>query len=850
MNFKHLSLSFFALSVCSNSMAKTLEYVPVLSYEKNATVIFERCVYKAKRWVDSKEYPVLSEDIISDNPWEVASCNMSVKSRENPENIQRSKILNANEYKENTFYQSGDVVRGVGSTKLYECKKSVSSWCSSSAWAYEPGKGNAWEQAWTLLSEEADNSQGNIDQPKPPPIDTGDGSEDHPNTTDFEYRSQMIGLTHAVVQYNQQSLISGEKAPLPSDYVVGGYVSEWSVYGRGFDLERLSGLSYNRLVYAFAGICGDNSSELASDIVRKECKKQNLQENEMVILDPWAGFIKPINQRQEKMGWHESYDQNNPQLISKNKVRGLMGQLQELKKHNENLKVAISIGGWTLSEPFHRMSENKNARDTFVASVIAFVFKWDLDGVDLDWEFPGHGGASGKWADNDGKNFSLLVKDMKFGLNALAKLTGKKYEVSSAVGATQAHISKIGKNYKLVDEYIDNIYLMNYDFFGAWENKLGHQSNLKHSSSLGADFSIENAVSLLQKNGLNKNKIVIGIANYSRGAQAPLHQSSPVSSGPVKNEAVFGTWESTVVEGYDLFPNMAGNTLKGVNGWELRTDKEANADYYYNYETQIFHSIDTPRTAYVKAKYAKDNGLKGVFVWTVEQDYNGQTVNAMNDGLGHSLTSLYTTTLGRKKLYTQCGSNVSESDCSKLNGEEITLTEPLVDPEEQLAVKHLHLFNQGVLIKKFRIWEGNNIVYESPNGLTAGHGNLITNIKIKRDTRIEVMALQSRSIEINEDNFPEILKLHESLNEIRNSTAISNGKGIEAIDFIAGFLGIPLSWGDLFLSIFSDVLDEVINSFKYKHHGWVNMNDVVNSDKTEVMISSYGYNDIRVKGYR
>lgn len=848
MNFKLISLSVFSALLSTNALSSTLNYDVTTSYSKNATAILDGCVWKTKRATSPGEFPASADPLLLDNPWEKISCKMLIGNRS-----QAKKSLNPAdypEYKEYDLYLSGDIVRAIASVNLYQCLPGVSAWCSGSAWAYEPEKGSVSNLAWELLSSDTDNPS--IDPVPPtepvPPLDTGNGSDDNPTTNLFDYRNQTVGLTKATVQFNNKGIISAEKTSQESDYVVGGYVSEWSVYERGFDLERVAGKAYNRLVYAFAGICGDRSGESASDIVRKECLKQGLKEHEMVILDPWAGFIKPVNQRQERMGWHESYGANNPNLIPANKVRGLMGQLQELKRQNKHLKIAISIGGWTLSEPFHRMAASQEARNIFIASVIKFIYKWGLDGVDVDWEFPGHGGASGQWLPEDGEHFALLIKDMKNGLNALSKITGKEYEVSSAVGATKEHIDNIGESYKVVNQYIDNLYLMNYDFFGGWETKLGHQSNLRHSSALGADFSVENAVRLLQENGIDKSKIVVGIANYSRGSQASLYTSSPVSSGPMQPVIVFGTWESSVVEGYDLFPNMAGETLKGVNGWELRTDAEANADYYYNYQTNVFHSIDTPRTAYIKSKYAKDNGLKGVFVWTVEQDYNGQIVNAMNDGFGNPLTEIHATTQCRENLYNACGDNISQEQCNNLNGGAVTLGESIEDPEQLLSVKHLHLFNRHILIKKFRIWQGKKLVYESPNGLTAGVGNLVTNQHIRRDTRIEVLALKIRSVMENKQLFadnPEVRKLLIEYQKTGKITSRMNG-----FEFIADILGIPLSWTDLFLSIALKQVDLFFDSIKYNHFGWVDMDALNKAGTTEIMITNYGYNNTSVKAYR
>lgn len=50
-------------------------------------------------------------------------------------------------YKEGTAYKAGDIV--TNNSKNYKCKPHpYTAWCAGAAWAYAPGSGNAWEQAW------------------------------------------------------------------------------------------------------------------------------------------------------------------------------------------------------------------------------------------------------------------------------------------------------------------------------------------------------------------------------------------------------------------------------------------------------------------------------------------------------------------------------------------------------------------------------------------------------------------------------------------------------------------------------------------------------------------------------
>lgn len=61
---------------------------------------------------------------------------------------------------------------------------------------------------------------------------------------------------------------------------------------------------------------------------------------------------------------------------------------------NNGFQRVLSFGGWSFSTdadsyPIFRESVTDANRATFASNVAAFVKKWDLDGVDFDWEYPG-----------------------------------------------------------------------------------------------------------------------------------------------------------------------------------------------------------------------------------------------------------------------------------------------------------------------------------------------------------------------------------------------------------------------------------------------------------------------------
>ena len=55
------------------------------------------------------------------------------------------------------------------------------------------------------------------------------------------------------------------------------------------------------------------------------------------------------------------------------------------------IKVTVAIGGWNDSEgdKYSRLVNDPAARKKFIDHVLQFIEKYNFDGLDLDWEYPG-----------------------------------------------------------------------------------------------------------------------------------------------------------------------------------------------------------------------------------------------------------------------------------------------------------------------------------------------------------------------------------------------------------------------------------------------------------------------------
>ena len=65
------------------------------------------------------------------------------------------------------------------------------------------------------------------------------------------------------------------------------------------------------------------------------------------------------------------------------------------KKRNPNLKVIVSLGGWTGCFTCSEVFSTDSARKQFASSAKQLLQDFGADGIDLDWEYPTIKGAPG-----------------------------------------------------------------------------------------------------------------------------------------------------------------------------------------------------------------------------------------------------------------------------------------------------------------------------------------------------------------------------------------------------------------------------------------------------------------------
>jgi GH18 family chitinase len=179
-------------------------------------------------------------------------------------------------------------------------------------------------------------------------------------------------------------------------------------------------------------------------------------------------------------------------LSNPNSLINLVKHVHEAKK-----SVFISIGGWGIGDGggddtrFHKMAETEKGRNTFVKSTMRFVRKYNLDGVDLDWEYPDENSIS---ADH----YLALVNELGDSLHREKKLL------------TAAVISYGSKSYGIKKEVFEKMDWLN---IMAYDDDYGPNYVVAHSPYSLAKKSLE---FWIQERGLHSSKAILGLPFYSK----------------------------------------------------------------------------------------------------------------------------------------------------------------------------------------------------------------------------------------------------------------------------------------------------------------------------------------------
>ncbi|MFE6735608.1 glycosyl hydrolase family 18 protein [Microbacterium sp. NPDC057650] len=323
----------------------------------------------------------------------------------------------------------------------------------------------------------------------------------------------------------------------------------------------------------------------------------------------------------------------------KQKLAGAMNQVVQLKKINPDLRVLVSLGGWSWSKSFSKAVATPENRTALVQSCIDIYLDGNLpvidgrggtgaaaglfDGFDLDWEWPG----APDWAQevgnsvdpvNDRANFLAFVQELRAALDAREAKTGREFEISAFLPASPGVITAGGWNDPELWENLDFGNLQGYDLWGTWDPRTGHQGNVYGDPDHNWGLGLDTIVAGYKNAGVPAAKLNLGLAAYGQGWKDADPQPWQQSGGGIAGGT--RTWDQLKTAGL-------------AYTHELNADGAFNATYGYNASTREWFSLDDPTAVAEKTKWAVAQGLGGVDYWQIAGDAKGDLSKTGADAL-------------------------------------------------------------------------------------------------------------------------------------------------------------------------------------------------------------------------
>lgn len=259
----------------------------------------------------------------------------------------------------------------------------------------------------------------------------------------------------------------------------------------------------------------------------------------------------------------------------------------DLKKTKPGLKILLSFTHIVSNSDnsqgggFSALAKNEEYRKKFAEDCLAFIKNWGIDGIDLDWEFPGIS-WSGHASDPavDVQNHVLLMKQLRETLGSSYTLTYAGYVKDKQNNSTGSKYIDISA----VDPYIDFVNIMSYDMDAAPNAHSALSDNRAY-------WDCERAVNSYINAGISPQKLVLGVPFYGRHAFSG-------SSAAMSYRTILSLGSDYKIDNWDNIANVPYVTKNGI----------------------YFCSYDNPKSISIKADWLNAKKMKGMMYWNSGQD--------------------------------------------------------------------------------------------------------------------------------------------------------------------------------------------------------------------------------------
>jgi len=236
------------------------------------------------------------------------------------------------------------------------------------------------------------------------------------------------------------------------------------------------------------------------------------------------------------------------------------------KAKTNNAKIFISVSG--IAADFKNMATTPSGRNIFVRQIMNVVRTYNLDGVDIDWEFP-------RTDDGTDITFASFMKELSDSCH-----TNAKYYLSAAITAGKyvGAIRDAINGTLWTNNIVDFFNIMAYDDFNTTVPFRHHsdlalaQTSLNYwigTRGMPASKAVLGIPAYGRPSGITQTGTVLTYSTITSGSGSALLDSAVVTAGGFTNYTIYYNGQPTVKRKAMLAKSMAN----GVMMWEKGQDR-------------------------------------------------------------------------------------------------------------------------------------------------------------------------------------------------------------------------------------------------------------------------------------
>ncbi|PPQ72321.1 hypothetical protein CVT24_004540 [Panaeolus cyanescens] len=362
--------------------------------------------------------------------------------------------------------------------------------------------------------------------------------------------------------------------------------------------------------------------------------------------------------------------------------------IRSIKLSKSKTKVVLSIGGWNGSQWFSDILSKASTMIAFIQKIIEILKAFNLDGVDIDWEFPNNQGSGNPSSPEDAANLLSFVQSLRSAVGP-----------SKIISVVAGHAPWTGEDGKPLDdvsdfaEYVTFINVMNYGIWGASSTPAANSPlGMLPVETSNMQASAEAALVQWTEAGFPASKMLLGLPLYGyvfKSSKSALDSNAVLVSSPSSgsrftsadsihtNNATmdehpfsFGAHREPSSSSLNAFVNAKADQGISLGAWHgkaipfkalvksgalvkrfdggygqpegdaaragyvLGWDDASSTPYLFNTEKRTLVTFDNARSMAAKANYARVNGMAGCFTWSLDQDDNYSLHDIVRAALG------------------------------------------------------------------------------------------------------------------------------------------------------------------------------------------------------------------------